>query len=138
MRGIYVLKKWEIRTRFKETMLRTRYYCIGIIRCDVRLGTIFSRKTRQVVSASTATGGNQGLETACSDCKYSHYVGDFGCRILWRVLHVYQHEYLGFTLRIMPMSAAVLRGCFVLLTIDNMHQVFDTAHTRSSSIASCY
>ena len=37
MRGIYLLKEWEIRTRFKDTILRTRYK----IWCSAGYRTIF-------------------------------------------------------------------------------------------------
>ena len=66
--------EWEIRARFKDTILRSRY----MIQYDVRLGTIPCLKTRPVVSAST-TGCNRGLGTACLDCKYSQYVGVLCC-----------------------------------------------------------
>ena len=55
------------------------------------------------------------METACSDCKYSKYVGGFCAALYCCVYHTYiQHEYFGIhAMRVLPMSA-VLCGRSVL------------------------
>ena len=87
---------------------------------NTRGGATFCLKTRPVVSAST-TGGNRGLETACSYSKYLQYDGicaAVDCCVWYTYTNM---NILGFTLRILSMSA-VLCGCSVL-PIDITYQV---------------